>query len=73
MKILMVLFAVVFFAVGAVTLDHVGRYQLNAVYACSIEYTDVERKQRCRLYGRDGFGSLVVLHDSVQARAEFFK
>ncbi len=44
-------------AVMATTLDSVGEYQLNAVWNCGWEYTEIEHQRWCR-NELDGFGSL---------------
>ncbi len=41
----------------AETLNHVGEYQLDAVYNCSIKYNEQEHQRWCR-NELDGFGSL---------------
>lgn len=49
-----------FFWAGAAALDHVGRYQLDAVYSCAIDFSEAEHAARCR-NELDGFGSLIIL------------
>ena len=54
------LIAIVLFCVFASTLGNVGQYQIDAVYSCSIAFTEAEHKARCR-NELDGFGHLVIL------------
>lgn len=46
--------------VMALTLDSVGRFQLNANYVCYHEFTQEQRDLRCR-FQDGGFGSLMVI------------
>ena len=52
--------AIVFFKVGALTIDSVGTYQLNASYFCNVAATEVQHRAQCR-NELDGFGYLFVL------------
>ncbi len=51
---------IAFALVNAAISDSVSTYQLDAVYACSIQFTEAEHKARCR-NELDGFGHLLVL------------
>ena len=51
---------IAFALVNSAIADSVSTYQLDAVYLCSIEFTETEHQARCR-NELDGFGHLVIL------------
>lgn len=46
---------IMFAQMNAAIADSVSQYQLNAVYNCSIKYTEIEHMRWCR-NEQDGFG-----------------
>lgn len=51
---------IAFALVNSAIADSVSTYQLDAVYLCSIEFSETEHAARCR-NELDGFGHLVIL------------